>query len=156
MTKWLTLAGFVVTVFVAAGLGGLITRNSVPTWYAGIHKPSWTPPNWLFGPVWTLLYISMAVAAWLNWQHGGWEKNWPALSVFALQLILNAAWTPLFFGAHRIGWALVDIVALWAAIGTTLVLFWRADMISGAILIPYWCWVSFAVALNYALWRMNP
>ncbi len=124
-------------------------------WYSELAKPSWTPPNWLFAPVWTALYCAMGVAAWLVWQRAGLRRAWLALSFFLLQLILNAAWSWLFFGVHRPGVAFAEIVFLWAAILVTLVLFWRHRPVAGALLIPYLAWVSFAAALNLSLWRLN-
>lgn len=125
-------------------------------WYASLQKPSWNPPGWLFGPVWTLLYVLMAVAAWQVWRRGGFKANRVPLACFLVQLALNAAWTPLFFGLHQPGWAFVDITLLWLAIVFTLVAFWRAHRVSAWLLAPYLAWVSFASILNFTLWRMNP
>jgi tryptophan-rich sensory protein len=144
-----------VLCFCAPAIGGLLTRGSVPGWYEEIAKPSWTPPGWLFGPVWTLLYIMMAVAAWLVWLKGGWSGARPALILFGVQLVLNAAWTPIFFGLHKPGLAFAEIVVLWAAIGATLVAFWGVNPVAGLLLVPYWLWVSFASCLNFAIWRLN-
>jgi tryptophan-rich sensory protein len=127
----------------------------VSGWYAEIAKPSWTPPGWLFGPVWTVLYVMMAAAAWLVWRTAGWPAARPALILFGVQLLLNAAWTPIFFGLHRPGLAFAEILALWAAIGATLVAFWRVFPAAALLLVPYWLWVSFASVLNCAIWRLN-
>jgi translocator protein len=150
--QWLVLAGFVVASFAAAALGGLATANSVREWYPTIAKPAWTPPSWIFGPVWTALYAMMAVAAWLVWRRAGWggAQVW-----FAVQLALNATWSPVFFGLHRIGLALVNIVLLWLAIVGTTVAFWRVTPVAGWLFVPYLVWVSFATALNFAIWRLN-
>lgn len=124
-------------------------------WYASLHKPSWNPPAWIFGPVWTLLYTMMAVAAWLVWRRGGFAAQRGPLTWFLVQLALNAAWTPLFFGLHQPGWALAEIVLLWLAIAVTLAAFWRVHRGGAWLLVPYLAWVSFASLLNFTLWRMN-
>lgn len=151
--QWLMLAGFVVASFAAAALGGMTTASSVRDWYPTIAKPAWTPPSWIFGPVWTTLYVMMAVAAWLVWRRAGWCG---ALVWFAVQLALNATWSPVFFGWHRIGLALVNIVLLWLAIAGTTVAFWRVRPAAGVLFVPYLAWVSFAATLNFAIWRLNP
>lgn len=124
-------------------------------WYDLLRKPAWTPPAWVFGPAWTLLYASMAVAAWLVWRHGGWKPNQGALSLFALQLLFNVMWSPLFFGMHRPGLALVDSMLIWLALLATIAAFWRVSVPAGALLLPYLAWVSFATALNFEIWRLN-
>jgi len=124
-------------------------------WYAGLNKPEWTPPAWLFGPVWTVLYIAMAVAAWLVWRQGGWQSNRVALGLFALQLLLNLIWSPLFFQLHRPGWALVDCALLAIVVGATMVAFWRVTPIAGALFVPYLAWVCFATFLNFTIWKLN-
>lgn len=121
-------------------------------WYASLAKPEWNPPSWIFGPVWSVLYLSMAVAAWLVWRKGGQGH---ALRLYIVQLALNAAWTPVFFGAHQLGAALLVILALWLAILLTLRAFWRISMPAGLLFVPYLAWVSFASFLNFTLWRMN-
>ena len=148
----LALAGWLVLCFAAATSAVFV---SVDGWYVTLNKPSWNPPSWLFGPVWTLLYIMMAIAAWLVWRKGGWAlQRWP-LSLFVIQWLLNAIWTPLFFGMHLIGLALVDIVLLWIAIVATLAAFWRVSKPAAWLLVPYLMWVSFATALNFAIWQLN-
>jgi tryptophan-rich sensory protein len=151
----LTFLGFVAVTFAAAAVGGLVTSGSVHSWYPILVKPSWNPPSWVFGPVWTALYTMMAVAAWLVCRRAGWGGAKPALVLFAVQLVLNAAWSPLFFGWHRIGLAFVDIVLLWAAIVATTVAFWRVTTLAGWLFVPYLAWVSFAAVLNFVIWRMN-
>jgi tryptophan-rich sensory protein len=136
----------------AAALIGTLAVSGTTQEYASLTRPSWAPPSWLFGPVWTVLYASMAAAAWLVWRRVGLGR---ALVPFAVQLLLNAAWTPLFFGAGRYGWALVDIVALWAAIAVTMVAFWRVSRPAALLLVPYWLWVTFAAALNTAIVVLN-
>ena len=149
----LALALFLAVTFSAAGIGSLATTPNITTWYAGLAKPSWNPPNWIFGPVWTVLYISMAVAAWLVWRQGGlWQ--WP-LALFAVQLALNAAWSWLFFGFHMPGAAFIEVVALLVAIAATTIAFWPRSMAAGILMLPYLGWVSFASVLNFTIWRLN-
>jgi tryptophan-rich sensory protein len=125
-------------------------------WYASLAKPPWTPPSAVFAPVWTVLYVLMGVAAWVVWRRAGFSGAAPALALFVIQLALNALWSYVFFGLHRVDIALVDIAALWLVILIVLVLFWREDWRAGALLIPYLVWVGFASCLNFALWRLNP
>jgi tryptophan-rich sensory protein len=146
----LVLFGWLLLCFGAAAIGGFFPPGA---WYASLDKPSWNPPSWIFGPVWTLLYILMAVAAWLVWRERGWTG---VLLLFLLQLALNAAWSPLFFGLKRPLWGLVDIVALWLAIGATVIGFARVRPLAALLLAPYWAWVTFAAVLNFELWRRNP
>ncbi len=149
---WLALLLLIVVCFAVAGLGGLATTPSIPNWYAGLVKPSWTPPNWIFGPVWSVLYLAMAVAAWLVWRKG---ECLAPMVLFGAQLALNAAWSWLFFSLHSPGAALVDIVLLWAAIAATMLAFWRRSPAAGLLFAPYLAWVSFAAVLNFAIWRLN-
>ncbi|MGL5019388.1 MAG: TspO/MBR family protein [Luteolibacter sp.] len=146
------LLGWLALCFTAAGTAVFVSTNG---WYAGINKPAWNPPAWIFGPAWTFLYITMAVAAWLVWREGGWRTQGKALGLFILQWALNALWTPLFFGFHRPGSALIDILALWFVILATLIAFWRVRRAAGVLLLPYLAWVTFATALNFTIWRMN-
>ena len=133
-------------------MGGLFLPGE---WYAGLQKPSWNPPNWIFGPVWTALYTTMAIAAWLVWKRGGFASQRVALSLFLAQLLLNALWSPLFFGLRQPALAFADIVLLWLALLGTVAAFWKARPIAGALLVPYLAWVTFASALNFAIWRIN-
>jgi len=148
----IVLLAFIVVCLAAGGLGGFITAESVRTWYPGIAKPSWTPPSWLFGPVWTLLYVMMAVAAWMVWRRVGFGT---ALGVFALQLALNTLWSFLFFGLKAPAIAAVEIVALWGSIVATIALFAAVDVVAAWLLAPYLLWVTFASALNIAIWKLN-
>jgi len=148
----LALAGWLVLCFAAACTAIFVSTDG---WYAGLSKPSWNPPAWVFGPAWSLLYVLMAVAAWLIWREGGWKAQGRALGLFLLQWLLNALWTPLFFGLHRPGLAFVEIVILWLVIAATLVSFWRVRKVAGVLLVPYLAWVSFAAALNFTIWRLN-
>jgi len=153
--EWLGLSVFLAACLAVAGFGGMVTRTSVGDWYVALRKPTWTPPAWLFGPVWSVLYATMAVAAWLVWARPGPRRPRTALAAFGVQLALNAGWTGLFFGLRQPGWALAEVVVLWAAIGATVVLFWRVRAAWGAVMLPYWAWVTFASALNFAIWRLN-
>jgi tryptophan-rich sensory protein len=147
------LAGWALLCYTAASMGAFFMPG---VWYAALHKPSWNPPGWIFAPVWTALYAMMSVAAWLVWRRGGWAKQRKPLLVFLSQLALNALWTPLFFGLHRPAAALVEIVLLWLAIAATLVVFRPVSRAATLLLVPYLAWVSFAAALNFTLWRLNP
>ncbi len=148
--RGLALVGFIVITFCAP----LLSVGSMPdAWYAALQKPSWNPPAWVFGPAWTLLYTLMAVAAWLVWKRVGFGKP---LTLYFVQLALNAAWTPIFFGAHQLGWALFEIVLLWIAILATLLSFRRVNRAAGWLFVPYLAWVTFAMTLNYTLWKLNP
>ena len=144
-----------VICFAAAGLGSIATTPNIPTWYATLTKPSWNPPNWLFGPVWTVLYICMAVAAWLVWRQGGLFQARTPLTVFAVQLTLNAVWSWLFFGFHMPGIAFLEILALLLAIAATTIAFWPRSKAAGILMLPYLGWVAFASVLNFEIWRMN-
>jgi benzodiazapine receptor len=148
--------GVAVAACLAAGaIGSLATAGAVPTWYATLRLPAWRPPNWVFAPVWTTLYVMMGVAAWLVWRAGGWHAHRLALGLFVAQLVLNLSWSLIFFGLHRIGWACVEIVALWVAIAATLAAFWPIRPLAGILLLPYLAWVTFAAVLNLAIWRLN-
>jgi tryptophan-rich sensory protein len=142
------LVGFLAASLVVAGLGGLATAGNVDGWYADADKPSWTPPDSVFGPVWTTLYVAMAVGAWLVWRHGGLREQRRPLALYAAQLLLNLAWTPTFFAAEQLELALVVIVALDVVLAATLVAFWRVDRAAGALLVPYLAWCLFATSLN--------
>ena len=138
--------------FAAAGTAAFVSTGG---WYAALQKPLWNPPAWIFAPVWTLLYALMAVAAWLVWCRGGWRFQRQALGLFLFQWLLNALWTPVFFGLHLTGLAAAEILLLWLALGATVVAFWRVRPLAGLLLLPYLAWVSFAAALNVAIWRLN-
>ena len=150
-TSWWGLIPFAAATAIAAGIGGIGVTGTAAE-YQSLDQPSWAPPSWLFGPVWTILYVMIAVAGWLVWRHAGWT---PALGVYAVQLVLNAAWTPIFFGFGRPGLALVDIVVLWVLIGATIYLFRPISRTAAWLLVPYWAWVTFATALNAAIWQAN-
>lgn len=141
--------------FVAAAAGSVVTFPRIEGWYAALAKPSWTPPDWIFGPVWTVLYLAMAVAAWLVWRQKGLNDARVSLLLFAIQLGLNVAWSWLFFGLRSPGLGLIDIVFLWIAIAATMVVFWRRSLVAGLLFVPYLAWVTFAGGLNLAIWQMN-
>jgi benzodiazapine receptor len=155
-TQWQrTLPGLVVSLALCFGVGWLGSRFTPGDWYGRLVKPLWTPLNGVFAPVWSALYAMMAVAAWLVWKREGLRKASVPLAVFALQLVLNAAWSWLFFGLHRPALAFADIALLWAVILVTLILFSRRSVAAGALMGPYLAWVTFAAVLNYALWQLN-
>ncbi len=149
---WAGLAVWLLLVYGAAAIGGQFTPGA---WYDALDKPPWTPPGWIFGPVWILLYGMMAAAAWVVWKEDGVRGARLPLAFFLGQLALNAAWSWLFFGLQRPDLALVDIVLLVAAVAVTLVLFGKRSALAGWLLAPYLLWVSFATALNLEIWRLN-
>jgi len=149
------LFGWLAISFIASGVGAMASIRA-DTFYGQLVQPSWAPPPSVFGPVWTLLYAMMGVAAWWVWRAGGFRANRAALGVFLLQLAVNALWTWLFFAWRLGGLAFADIVLLWLLVITTLVSFWRVRPLAGALLIPYLLWVSFAAALNFSMWQLNP
>jgi len=150
----LALLAFIAACFGAALAGSAFTTPSVPEWYDSLIKPSFTPPNWLFGPVWSVLYLAMAIAGWLVWRQRESSATLP-LMLFAGQLVLNVLWSILFFGLQAPGIALVEILTLWVAIFATLLSFWRISKIAGWLFVPYLVWVSFATILNLEIWRLN-
>jgi tryptophan-rich sensory protein len=144
-----------VICFAAAGIGGAVTTPKIGTWYATLAKPSWNPPNWIFGPVWSALYFCMAIAAWLVWRQGGFSVAAVPLTLFGVQLALNVFWSCIFFGLRSPGLAFLEVLVLWAAIGATTVTFWQRSMVAGILFVPYLAWVSFASVLNCVIWRLN-
>jgi len=151
MRDWAVLAGFLVLCFAVAGVGGMWTASSVGPWYQALQKPPFNPPGWVFGPVWTVLYAMMAVAAWLVWRKAGFAGAAVPLAVFAVQLALNLAWSGLFFGLRQLGWAFADIVLLWIAIAATIAAFACVSAPAAWLIAPYLAWVSFASLLNFEL-----
>ncbi|HET9100363.1 MAG TPA: TspO/MBR family protein [Acidobacteriaceae bacterium] len=147
---------FWVGLCVLVGLiSGLLTKAEISRWYAGLRKPSFNPPNWIFGPVWTALYILMGVAAWMIWQVPRSQLRTYALIWFAIQLGLNFLWSLIFFRWHAIAGALGEISILWLAILATIVLFWEVRPLAGELMLPYLAWVSFASVLNLGILRLN-
>ncbi len=149
------LAVFLMAVFITASLGAFLTAPSVPGWYNTLEKPSWTPPNYLFGPVWTTLYLFIAIAGWLAWRKSGPDIDYLTFGLYLLQLILNALWSGCFFALQNPGLAFVDIILLWLAILGTLIRFAPLSRTACILFVPYLIWVSYALALNLAIWRMN-
>lgn len=140
----------------AGVLGSFFTRQSVSTWYLGLHKPSFNPPSWVFGPVWITLYTLMGVSLFLVWRKQGSSKSkTAALGFFFIQLVLNVLWSVLFFGMRLPGAAFIEIMTLWLCAAVTLYLFFRLSHAAGVLLIPYLLWLTFAVVLNFSLWRLN-
>jgi benzodiazapine receptor len=138
--------------FIAAAIG---SRYMPGEWYASLVKPAWTPPDYLFAPVWTILYLLMGIAAWLVWRERLFADVAIPLGLFLIQLALNALWSYLFFGRHQIGLAALEIAILWIVILFTIISFWWVRRAAAALLVPYLCWVGFAAALNFQLWRLN-
>ena len=156
MRELLGLAAFIALCLGISALGGWVTAGSVGTWYAAFAKPAFNPPAWVFAPVWTALYLMIAVAGWRVWRRRGFAGARAAMSVYALQLALNLGWSILFFGGRMIGAALAEIALLLAAIVVNAALFWRIERAAALLLLPYAAWVAFAMVLNAALWRLNP
>jgi len=139
----------------AGGIGSLFTMNSVGTWYQILEKPFFSPPNWVFAPVWTTLFILMGVALFLVWKKDYVPGRNLALWVFGIQLALNVLWSFVFFGMHQPGWAMAEILVLWFAIAANMLAFHHVSKAAGWLLLPYLLWVSFAAVLNCAIWRLN-
>jgi tryptophan-rich sensory protein len=157
LTKQKQLVGLVAWLlgsFIAAGIGGAASMQARP-FYTHLVRPEWAPPSYVFGPVWTVLYALMGIAAWLVWRVAGFRAAKTALTLFLVQLALNALWSWLFFAWHRGALAFADILLLWVLIVATLIAFWRIKPLAGALLVPYLVWVSFASALNYSVWQLN-
>lgn len=149
------LVSFVLGCLVVSGLGGLATAAGVDGWYRTLVKPGFNPPDWVFAPVWTVLYLMMAVAAWRVWRTAATVDRRRALAAFGVQLGLNLLWSILFFGLQQIGLALFEILLLLSAIAVCVVLFWRVERLAGWLLVPYLLWVAFAATLNLSLWLLN-
>ena len=149
------LAGFMAVCLTVSAIGGAITSTSVGGWYQTLQKPTFNPPDWIFAPVWTTLYVFMAFAAWRVWRYPASPKRQSALTVFALQLALNLLWTTLFFGFQRIDLATIEIAVLLLCIIANTVLFWRIDIFAGALFVPYVIWVGYAAVLNGSLLLLN-
>jgi len=154
-TQAIGLGAWLIVSFIAAAIGGAASIRA-GSFYLELARPEWAPPPGIFGPVWTVLYVLIAVAAWLVWRAGGFRAAQTALTLFLVQLALNALWSWLFFAWQRGGLAFTEILLLWAAIAATLSAFWRIRPLAGALLVPYLVWVSFASVLNYSIWQLNP
>jgi benzodiazapine receptor len=153
--RWLPLGLFFLLALGAAALGGLATATSVNTWYPTLRKPEWNPPSWIFRPVWTFLYVLMAVATWRAWRIGDTVAARRTVSLYSAQLTLSILWSILFFGLRQPGAALVDIVVLWGVLLVILVRFWHLDRLAAMLWAPVVAWVSFAAILNAAIWSLN-
>lgn len=153
--SWVSLLPFVVVCFTAAGIGSLVTNSSVKTWYSQLNRPAWTPPNWIFAPVWTTLYLMMAISAWLVWRGWNWSAARFALVLFGIQLALNILWSVVFFGWRKVGPAFAEILLLWMMIIATTVAFYPLSLLAAWLLLPYVVWVAFASYLNFRIWQMN-
>ena len=151
------LAGLIVFVAIVGYAAHLVTMPQIDTWYAtAVIKPSFTPPDWVFGPVWGVLYLTIAVSAWLVWRETGWPGAQTPWAYWVIQLALNLGWPFLFFGLHRTGWAFAEIVVLFVAIAATIRAFHRFSPLAAWLLVPYLAWTGYAGALNFAIWRLNP
>jgi benzodiazapine receptor len=146
----------IIACLAAGAIGSIFTRQAIPTWYATLEKPAFNPPNWLFAPVWTLLYIMMGIAAFLVWRKGLENRQVRiALIVFLVQLVLNALWSVVFFGLESPLYGLIVIAALWLAILFTTLMFYRISRVAGGLMLPYLLWVTFAAVLNESIWLLN-
>ena len=149
------LAGWLLVTFLAAAVGAAASRDAA-TFYAQLVQPTWAPPAAVFGPVWGVLYLLMGIAAWMAWRRAGFGGARVGLALYLVQLAVNALWSWLFFAWHRGALAMVDILVLLALVAATAVAFWRVRAAAGALLLPYLAWITFAAALNFAVWRLNP
>jgi tryptophan-rich sensory protein len=145
---------FLLVTLAVGASASVFTEPNITSWYAGLTHPSFAPPNWVFAPVWTTLYVLMAVAAWRVWRITGTRSL--EIGAYAVQLIFNFAWSAIFFAAHRIGLAFIEICVLLVLILVTTILFWRRDQVAGLLLLPYLAWTGFAAVLNDAFWALNP
>lgn len=150
---WLSLLVFIVLCFLTASSGAIFKPDA---WYDALAKPSWQPPKWLFAPVWSVFYAAIAVAGWLVWRKAGFAGAELAFAVYGLQLVLNALWSAIFFGLRRPDLALVECLFLWLSVVATTILFFPIEPTAGWLFVPYVCWVSFAMFLNWVICRLNP
>ncbi len=150
-----SFCGFTSLCLLISAVGGAVTLTSVNTWYQELIKPSFTPPDWIFSPVWLTLYLLMGISAWLVWRETRSKSKKLPFFVFGVQLALNLTWSFIFFGARSIGWALIEISFLWVAIAINIFLFWRIKNLAGWLLVPYILWVSFAIILNASIFELN-
>jgi tryptophan-rich sensory protein len=155
MRSLLMLLLFVILVAAVAAIGGYVTAPAIDAWYGQLNKPAWTPPDALFGPVWAVLYLLMALAAWLIWRQQDSDAVTLLPSLWLLQLGLNLGWSLIFFGLRNPGLAMVELILLWSAVLATTYLFYQARRLAGLLMLPYLLWVTFAGALNFGIWVMN-
>jgi benzodiazapine receptor len=154
--RWFELVGLIVICEGVGLMGGRWTGPEIPRWYRTLAKPSFNPPNWIFAPVWSILYLLMAIAAWMVIESPSSLARTVGLGLFVLQLALNLAWSWIFFRKHALGAAAVEIALMWCAIGATTVLFSQVSSPAAWLMVPYWGWVTFASMLNASIWRLNP
>lgn len=154
-SSWTSLVVFLSVVFGIQIIAGYVTSTSVSTWYAQLQKPVYNPPGWIFGPVWTLLYVLIAISGWMVERQRRFNLRDPLWQIYTIQLLLNFLWSLLFFGMHRPDLAFLGIIFLNLAILITIFMFWKVNRIPAALLIPYYLWVSFAGLLNFSIWRLN-
>jgi benzodiazapine receptor len=150
--SWLVLAGCIAAAFIAGAIGSAATFENVRSWYPTLVKPSWNPPGWVFGPVWTTLYVLMGLAAWRAWRAGAARA---LVAGYFVQLVFNALWSVLFFALKQPAWALAEMLILWGLLAWLLVGFWRVDRWAGVLWLPYFLWVSFATVLTATIVRLN-
>ena len=156
MSNLLKLIISIVIPVAVGAISGLFTSSEIPGWYQTINKPTWNPPSWLFGPVWTTLYVMMGIALFLVWKSDASQSvKKTAIILFAAQLVLNFFWSFIFFNQHQIGWAVVEIITMWVFILLTIFAFAPISKIAAWLLVPYISWVSFATILNYTIWKLN-
>jgi len=148
------LLTFILVTLLVGAAASVFTAPAIPTWYAALARPAFAPPNWVFAPVWTTLYVLMAVAAWRVWRISGTRSK--EMAAYGVQLALNFAWCVIFFAAHQIGLAMIEIFLSVLAILATTILFFRRDRLAGLLFLPYLGWVCFAAVLNHAFWTLNP
>ncbi|HET7273651.1 MAG TPA: TspO/MBR family protein [Longimicrobiaceae bacterium] len=153
--KIIGLAGWILLALAAGAVGGVASTNA-GTFYQDLARPGWAPPSEVFGPVWTVLYILIGIAAWLVWLERGFSAARAALGLFVVQLVANALWTWLFFAWREGALAFAEILILWVLILATLIAFWRTRRLAGALFVPYLLWVTYATFLTYSVWQLNP
>ena len=149
------LAGWLLVSFAAAAAGAIASIDA-KSFYAQLQRPDWAPPSWLFGPVWSVLYALMGLSAWLVWRTGGFRAARSSLMLFLIQLAFNALWSWPFFAWHQGAAAFVEVLLLWLLIAATVASFWQRSALAGILMLPYLAWVSFAAALTFSVWRLNP
>lgn len=155
--NWVALIAAILISQLAGVIGSIATFPSIPTWYATLTKPSFNPPNWVFGPVWLTLFTLMGISAYFVWEKGlkhRWVRE--GLFVFGVQLVLNILWSVLFFGLHYPLYSLIEIILLWLSIALTIFMFCKVSKKAALLLLPYIAWVSFAAILNFYIWQLNP
>lgn len=138
-----------------AAIGSVMSSSAMDGWYSDLEQPDWNPPDWVFGPVWSVLYILIGISGWLVWRARGWDGARVPLIVWGVQLLLNLFWTVVFFGLEEVGLGAIEIVFLWISIVATIVVFWPIGRLAALLLVPYLIWVSYAAMLNFSIWQLN-